>query len=395
MLSKITKYFKGDIVIWMVITFLIVISIISVFTSTGTLAYKYQGGNTWHYMFRHASILFFGFLIVYVTHRIPYLFFSKISLILMIISIPLLFITLIIGASLNEASRWIMVPGLGLSFQTSDLAKFALIMFVARFLAQKQDNIKDFKTVFRPLILTIGITCLLIFPANFSTSALLFLVTFVLMFVGRVNIKYLAGLVLVGLTSIIILFAVVKSDFGESLKEYGRVGTWINRIENFNDSESKENFQADQSKIAIATGGITGKGPGKSTQRNFLPHPYSDFIYSIIIEEYGIFGASTIILLYMILFYRATIIVKTVRHRFAAFVAIGLSLSLVFQAFVNMAVAVNILPVTGQTLPFLSMGGTSIFFTAAAFGVILSVSRDSKQEDVQELEKQTEIEVPN
>jgi len=382
MLSKITKYFKGDIVIWMVISFLIVISIIAVFTSTGTLAYKYQGGNTWHYMFRHASILFFGFLIVYVTHKIPYLFFSKISLILMIISIPLLLITLLIGASLNEASRWIMVPGLGLSFQTSDLAKFALIMYVARFLAQKQDNIKDFKTVFRPLILTIGITCLLIFPANFSTSALLFLVTFVLMFVGRVNIKYLAGVVLIGVTLIVTMFAIANSDLGKSLKEYGRVGTWINRIENFNDPESKENFQADQSKIAIATGGITGKGPGKSTQRNFLPHPYSDFIYSIVIEEYGIFGAMTIIFLYMVLLYRATIIVKTVRHRFAAFVAIGLSLSLVFQAFVNMAVAVNLLPVTGQTLPFLSMGGTSVFFTAAAFGVILSVSRDAKQEEV-------------
>ena len=380
MLSKITKYFKGDIVIWMIITFLIVISIIAVFTSTGTLAYKYQGGNTWHYMFRHASILFFGFLIVFITHRIPYLFFSKISLILMIISIPLLLVTLLIGASLNEASRWIMVPGLGLSFQTSDLAKFALIMFVARFLAQHQDNIKDFKTVFRPLILTIGATCLLIFPANFSTSALLFIVTFVLMFVGRVNIKYLAGLIIIGVTLILLLFAIANSDFGKSLKEYGRVGTWINRIENFSNPESKENFQADQSKIAIATGGLTGKGPGKSTQRNFLPHPYSDFIYSIIIEEYGIFGAATIILLYMILLYRATIIVKTVQHRFAAFVAIGLSLSLVFQAFVNMAVAVNLLPVTGQTLPFLSMGGTSIFFTAAAFGVILSVSRDSKEQ---------------
>ena len=375
MLSKITKYFKGDIVIWMVITFLIVISIIAVFTSTGTLAYKYQGGNTWHYMFRHASILFFGFIIVYITHRIPYLFFSKISLILMVISLPLLLVTLVVGASLNEASRWIMVPGLGLSFQTSDLAKFALIMFVARFLAQKQDDIKDFKTVFRPLILIIGLTCLLIFPANFSTSALLFLVTFVLMFVGRVNIKYLAGTVLVGITFIIIMFSAAPH-----LTEYGRVGTWMKRIENFNDPNSKENFQADQSKIAIATGGITGKGPGKSTQRNFLPHPYSDFIYSIIIEEYGIFGAILVLFLYILLLYRATIIVKTVKHRFAAFVAIGLSLSLVFQAFINMGVAVNILPVTGQTLPFLSMGGTSIFFTAAAFGVILSVSRDTKEE---------------
>ena len=382
MLSNITKYFKGDIVIWMVIAFLTVISIVAVFTSTGTLAYKYQGGNTWHYMFRHTSILFFGLLIIYITHKIPYLIYSRLSLILMVISIPLLLVTLIVGASLNEASRWIQVPGLGLSFQTSDLAKFALIMFVARFLAQKQDNIKDFKSVFRPLILIIAVTCLLIFPANFSTAALLFSVTFVLMFVGRVNIKYLIILVLTGITAVIMLFAIAKSDFGQSLKEYGRVGTWINRIENFSDPESKENFQADQSKIAIATGGITGKGPGKSTQRNFLPHPYSDFIYAIIIEEYGIFGAMAVIFLYMVLLYRSTIIVKNVRHRFAAFVAIGLSFSLVFQAFVNMAVAVNILPVTGQTLPFLSMGGTSIFFTAAAFGVILSVSRDIKEEEV-------------
>ena len=380
MLNKITKYFKGDMVIWMVIVLLTIISIIAVFTSTGTLAYKYQGGNTWHYMMRHAGILFFGFGIIFVTHRIPYLIYSKISLILMVISIPLLAITLMVGSSLNEASRWIVVPGIGLSFQTSDLAKFALIMFVARFLSKKQDDIKDYKSVFQPLFLIIALTCLLIFPANFSTAALLFSTTFVLMFVGRVNIKYLGGLFLIGIAMIVMLFAFVKSDSGQSLKDYGRIGTWISRIDSFNDPESKANFQADQSKIAIATGGITGKGPGKSTQRNFLPHPYSDFIFAIIIEEYGVFGAIVVILLYMILLYRSTIIVKSVKHRFAAFVAIGLSFSLVFQAFVNMAVAVNILPVTGQTLPFLSMGGTSIFFTAAAFGVILSVSRDVKQE---------------
>jgi cell division protein FtsW len=377
MLSNLAKYFKGDIVIWIVIAFLTIISIVAVFTSTGTLAYKYQGGNTWHYMMRHTSILFFGLLIIFVTHRIPYLIYSRLSLVLMVISIPLLFVTLIIGASLNEASRWLQVPGLGLSFQTSDLAKFALIMFVARFLSQKQDNIKDFKSVFRPLILIIVVTCFLIFPANFSTAVLLFSVTFVLMFVGRVNVKYLVGLVLVGVSFVVLMFIVAPH-----LTEYGRVGTWMKRIENFNNPESKENFQADQSKIAIATGGITGKGPGKSTQRNFLPHPYSDFIYAIIIEEYGIFGAIVVIILYMVLLYRSTIIVKKVQHRFAAFVAIGLSFSLVFQAFVNMAVAVNILPVTGQTLPFLSMGGTSIFFTAAALGVILSVSRDIKEENL-------------
>ena len=367
----------------MIIIALSLISILAVYSSTGTLAYKYQGGDTTHYLIRHFVLLAIGFGIIYTTHRIPYTFYSRISVYLLYLSVPLLLYTLVSGMHLNSASRWIMLPG-GVSFQTSDLAKFALIMYISRFLAQNQENIKDFKTGFRPVIIWIIVICLLIFPANFSTAAMLFVISYVLLFIGRVSSKYLA--LLMGSIIVTLGLAILLVFAFPQMKEVGRIGTWFARVERFtgmsDEIDTDGNFQADQAKIAIATGGFTGKGPGKSTQRNFLPHPYSDFIYAIIIEEYGLLGGLGVLGLYLLLLYRATKIVKSSRHRFAAFVAIALAFWLVFQALINMAVAVNLFPVTGQTLPFLSMGGSSIFFTAAAYGIIISVSRDTNLEEV-------------
>jgi len=388
-MNLITKYIKGDIWIWMIIIALSLISILAVYSSTGTLAYKYQQGNTTHYLFRHFTLLAIGFAIVYFTHRIPYTFYSKISVYLLYISVPLLLYTLISGINLNSANRWIMLPG-GISFQTSDLAKFALIMYISRFLAINQENIKDFKTGFKPVIIWIIVICTLIFPANFSTAAMLFAISFILLFIGRVNSKYLA--LLIGGIIIMLSLAILLIIAFPQIKEYGRVGTWFARVERYigtsDDVDVDGNFQIEQAKIAIATGGFTGKGPGKSTQRNFLPHPYSDFIFAIIVEEYGLIGGLVVLGLYMWLLLRATKIVKSAKHRFAAFAAIGLSFWLVFQALINVAVAVSLFPVTGQTLPFLSMGGSSIFFTAAAYGIIISVSRDSSL--IEDEEQQTE-----
>ena len=367
----------------MIIIALSLISILAVYSSTGTLAYKYQGGDTTHYLIRHFVLLAIGFGIIYAAHRIPYTFYSRISVYLLYLSVPLLLYTLVSGINLNSASRWIMLPG-GISFQTSDLAKFALIMYVSRFLALNQENIKDFKTGFRPVIIWIIVICALILPANFSTSAMLFVISYVLLFIGRVSSKYLA--LLMGGIIVTLGLAILLVLAFPQMKDYGRVGTWFARVERFaglsDEIDADGNFQADQAKIAIATGGFTGKGPGKSTQRNFLPHPYSDFIFAIIIEEYGFLGGVGVLSLYLLLLYRATKIVKSARHRFAAFVAIALAFWLVFQALINMAVAVNLFPVTGQTLPFLSMGGSSIFFTAAAYGIIISVSRDTNLEEV-------------
>ncbi len=375
----VQKYFKGDRIIWGVILGLSIFSVLAVYSSTGTLAYKYQGGNTGYYILKHATFLFIGLIIVYITHLIPYKFFSRLSQLFVIITVPLLAITLIMGAKINEASRWLTLPGLGFTVQTSDFAKLALIMYIARFLSIRQDKVKDFKTTFLPLIFPVLLICGLILPANLSTAMILFGTSVVLMFIGRIDFRYilLLFIFLIGLLAAFILVAKIAGY-------EGRIKTWENRIENFRSGEGNEdgNYQADQSKIAISTGGIFGKGPGNSVQRNFLPHPYSDFIYAIIVEEYGSFGGLIILLFYLILFFRAGIIVRRSSRTFPAFLAIGLTLMLIFQAIVNMAVAVGIMPVTGQPLPLVSMGGSSMLFSCTALGVILSVSRSTKDQVV-------------
>jgi cell division protein FtsW len=379
--ESINKYFKGDTVIWAVIVSLSIISILAVYSATGTLAYKVQHGNTAFYILKHVCFLFVGLMIIFIAHNIPYKYYSGLSTMLLLASIPLLLATLIFGRHLNDASRWFTIPGLGISFQTSDFAKLALIMYLARMLSLKQDVIKDFKQAFMPLIVPVALVCVLILPANFSTAALLFATSIILMFIGRVNIKHIMGLMGVGVVMLALFIGIALMIHKE-----GRIMTWKARIENFASGKSEENFQVEQSKIAIATGGIIGKGPGNSVQRNYLPHPYSDFIYAIIVEEYGLAGGIIILFFYLWLLFRAGIMVKKSERTFPAFLAIGLTLILVFQAMVNMAVAVNLFPVTGQTLPLVSMGGTSVLFTCFALGIILSVSYGLKEPAVKVVE---------
>jgi cell division protein FtsW len=373
---KIFDYIKGDRVIWTIILLLSIVSILVVYSSIVALAYRYKAGNTEYYLIKHSIIIGFGLFLMYLTHKVKYTYYSRLSQIALFIAAPLLLYTLLKGVSAGEASRWLEIPGIGLTFQTSDFAKLALIIYVARMLALKQDVIKDFKAAFVPIVTPIIIICGLILPANFSTSAILFTTCLVLMFIGRVNIKYilmLIGLGLVGLT----LFIVLIFTFPHI---NNRVETWKARIENFKKGDSESNYQAEQAKIAIATGGIMGKGPGHSTQRNFLPQASSDFIYAILIEEYGLTASIAIVFLYIVLLFRAIRIVTKSTKTFGSLLAIGLSFSLVFQGMINMAVAVNLFPVTGQPLPLVSMGGTSIWFTSISIGIILSVSREIENE---------------
>jgi cell division protein FtsW len=384
--EKFKKYFKGDAVVWAVIISLSLISLLAVYSSTGTLAYKYQHGNTAYYVLKHFTFQFVGLVIIFATHTIPYKYYSRLSQLFLFLSIPLLALTLVFGQNINDASRWLTLPGLGFSFQTSDFAKLALIMFLARQLSLKQDTIKDFKKTFLPIIGWVSMVCLLILPANFSTSAILFATSILLMFVGRINFKHI--LLLGGAGIIVVLIFVTLSLY--VFHREGRIHVWEARIVNFVSPKAEENFQVEQAKIAIATGGIIGKGPGNSVQRNFLPSPYSDFIYSIIIEEYGLVGGVIILFFYLWLLFRAGIMVRKSDRTFPAFLAFGLTLILVFQAMINMAVAVNLFPVTGQPLPLVSMGRSSMLFSCFALGIILSVSRGSKEQQDAETAADTE-----
>lgn len=368
---------KGDKIIWLVVIILSVFSLLAVYSSTGTLAYKYQGGNTEYYMIKHFIILVLGLFLMYLAHLVKYTYFSRIFQIALWIAVPLLLLTLFVGLNLNEARRALPLP-FGLTFQTSDLAKLTLIMYLARMLTKRQEVIKDFKSAFIPIVIPVLIVCFLILPANFSTAAILFTTSLVLMFIGRVSLKHIFSMISIGVVVMFIMILIAKS-YPNLLP---RVDTWIGRVENFREPNAEENYQVEQAKIAIANGGILGKMPGNSEQRNFLPHPYSDFIFAIIIEEYGLLGGIFIVFLYLILLFRAVKIVAKVPRNFGAFLTIGVAFSLVFQAMINMAVAVNLLPVTGQTLPFVSMGGTSVWFTSISIGIILSVSK--------EVEKNTE-----
>ena len=370
-MNWLESYFKGDRTIWLIVILLSIMSILAVYSSTGTLAYKYQSGNTEYYLFKHGVIMILGFGLMYAFHLVKYTVFARVANLGLILAVPLLFITLLMGSNINEASRWLTLPIVNLSFQTSDFAKIALILYVARMLSKKQDNIKDFRSAFMPIILPVGLVCGLILPANFSTAAVLFCTCVVLMFIGRISLKYIAYM-----TGIAVVCFVLFLGIATLTGKKGRIDTWKARIENFSSGDEEGNYQVERAKIAIATGGIIGKGPGNSDQRNFLPHPYSDFIYAIIVEEYGLAGGAFVVFLYLLLFFRALQIVRHTERAFAAMITIGCAFSLVFQALINMAVAVNIFPVTGQPLPMLSMGGTSIWFTSAALAIILSVSSD-------------------
>ena len=322
-------------------------------------------------------------MIIYVTHKMKYSYFSRLSQLLLYLSIPLLLLTLVIGSNLNNASRWLVIPVINQSFQTSDLAKLALIMYVARMLWIKRDVLSSFKEGFLPIIIPVSIVCGLILPANFSTAAVLFTCCIVLMFIGGIPLKHFASLIPAGIVMLASVFLIAQF----APKVFPRAETWKKRVERYasNEKDSDGNYQVEQSKIAIAKGGLAGQGPGNSNQRNFLPHPYSDFIYAIVLEEYGMLGGTIVLMLYIILFFRALRLSTKTEHLFPQLLVLGLSFSLVFQAMINMAVAVNLLPVTGQPLPLVSMGGTSTWFTCLSIGIILSVSRGIELENAKKI----------
>lgn len=384
---------SGDKVIWATVVLLALVSLLVVYSSTGLLAYRYNKGNTEIYLFKQVMFITIGVAIIYFAHRVNYTLYSKWSRILFLIAIPLLVWTLFFGVRLNEGSRWIRLPIINLTFQTSDLAKLALFMYLGRLLSRKQDVIKDFKKGFVPVIIPVIVTCALVAPANLSTALLIGATSMILMFIGRVSMKHIGATI--GIAAIPVMILVVISmayydtDEGKSkdlpsVLEVGRMPTWIKRVQNFvydaKTSDKEENYQVNQAKIAIAKGGFIGLGPGNSEQRNFLPHPYSDFIYAIIIEEYGMVGGVFIIFIYLVFLYRSIQIFKKCPYAFGAFLALGLSFTLVIQALINMAVNVNLFPVTGVTLPLVSMGGSSFLFTCLAIGIILSVARNVEQE---------------
>ncbi|MFO7614632.1 MAG: FtsW/RodA/SpoVE family cell cycle protein [Bacteroidales bacterium] len=371
-MSKEVSHIKGDRVIWMVVILLSLLSLLAVYSSTGTLAYKYQEGNTLYYMAKHLIILAFGLGLMYLAHRIKYTYYSKIFQVVLWIAIPLLIITFIFGKDINEARRALPLP-FGLTFQASDLAKLTLIIYLARELTRKQEIPQSFKSLFVPLMLPVLIICGLILPSNLSTALMLFITSFILMFIGRIKFRYLLGMVGIAAGAFLLFVSVMILLPKE---KQGRLETWKSRIEKFIGGENTEEDQVVQSKIAVASGGILGKMPGNSSQRNFLSHPYSDFIYAIILEEYGLIGGAFVVLLYLILLFRAVRIVTKIPNSFGAFLTIGVVFSLVFQAFIHMGVAVDLLPVTGQPLPLVSMGGTSIWFTSISIGIILSVSKE-------------------
>ncbi len=371
---------KGDRVIWAVVFILTILSFLAVYSSTGTLAYKYQGGNTAYYMLKHGIILLTGLLLMYFAHLLKYTYYSRIFQIAFYIAVPLLILTLLFGLNLNEARRALPLP-FHLSFETSDLAKLTLTVYLARVLTKREDELKDFNKVLLYLMLPVLIVCGLIFPANLSTAVLIFITSLVLIFIGRVKFPYILSIL--GLSALLLGFVLAILLMMPAGKQ-ARLNTWKARIEQFKSGNAQDNYQVEQSKIAIASGGLFGKMPGKSTQRNFLPHPYSDFIFAIIVEEYGLVGGTIVVLLYLILLFRAVRIVTKVPNNFGAYLAIGLSFSLVFQAMINMGVAVHLLPVTGQPLPLISMGGTSIWFTSLSIGILLSVSKELETNTVKQ-----------
>lgn len=366
---------QGDKYIWLVVIFLSIISMLAVYSSTGSLAFKYQGGNMEYYVVKQGMMILFGLFLMYAAHKINYIYYSRIAQLLLYASIPLLAVTLIFGVEINDARRWLTIPVVNVSFQTSDLAKLALILYLARVLARSQGTIKDFKSGFLPVMLPPIIVCGLIAPSNLSTAAILFVTCLLLMFIGRINMKYIA---IMGAAGVLLLAVIIIIALNTSF--HARVDTWISRLSDFF-GDGNEAYQIQQSKIAIANGGLFGVGPGNSTQRNFLPSPYSDFIYAIIIEEYGFIGALLLIVLYLFFLLRCIKLFTKSPGAFGAFLAVGLSFSLVVQALINMAVVVHLLPTTGVTLPMVSMGGTSLWFTSLAIGIILSVSRNVEKEE--------------
>ncbi|SFU49395.1 cell division protein FtsW [Pustulibacterium marinum] len=384
-MQQLFKNVKGDKAIWAVVALLGLFSFLPVYSASTNLVYVVGTGTTIGYLLKHAFLLLLGVIIMYAIHKIPYRYFKGISILLVPLVIVLLVVTLAQGTTIGgaNAARWIRIPIVGMSFQTSTLAFVVIMMYVARYLAKNKDKEVTFKESLLPLWLPVGMILACILPANFSTTAIIFFMVCVLCFLGGYPIKYLAGIVGAGVLCLTIFILAAKAFPGVFPN---RVDTWISRIENFSDgSDTMEDYQIEKAKIAIATGGIAGVGAGKSVMKNFLPQSSSDFIYAIIVEEYGMIGASILLLSYLFLLFRIVIVAQKSDTVFGKLIVIGVGMPIVFQAFINMAVAVELFPVTGQTLPLISSGGTSIWMTCLALGIVLSVS--AKREEVKEQEE--------
>ena len=376
-MNTVLHKLKGDRVIWMTALLLGVISLLAVYSSISSLAFKRESGSTLHFLFKHGLMLATGGVIMYYASKLRAGVYSRLSQLAIGATAVLLLITLLIGSNINDASRWITIPVIGQSFQTSDLAKVVLVVYLARVLGKQHGQVWELRDVLLKLMLPVGGICGLILPANFSTAALLFALCLVLMFIGQVPIKHLVLILGAAALAFTLLLVLAKASPGL----LPRLDTWVSRIESFGTEDHDANYQVEHAKIAIASGGLLPNGPGSGASRNWLPHPYSDMIYAFIVEEYGsIIGGLGLILLYLILLFRAVRIAGRCDKPFGSLVAMGLGLMLVMQAMVNMAVAVNLVPVTGQPLPLVSMGGTSIWFTCLAIGIMLSVSRSLEEE---------------
>jgi len=367
---------KGDRAIWLIVALLTVLSLLAVYSATGSWAYVKKGGNTEYFLVKQFTLIASGLFLMWVCYRIHYTRYSRLAPVLLVFAIGMLLYTQLFGIEINQAKRWIGIPFTSITFQTSDFAKLALIIFVARSIAKKQDKIKDFNGAFLPIILPIVLVCGLIAPSDLSTAILLFATSFMMMFIGRIDMKYLVFLVMMGMVAFGLLFLVGKLFLPDAI----RVDTWEVRVKDF--MENKEgSHQIQQAKIAIANGEWFGKGPGQSTQRNFLPAAFSDCIYAVICEEYGLIGGFVVLILYLWLLFRTIAIVTKSPKTFGAMLAVGLGMNIVIQAFANLAVSVHLVPVTGLTLPLVSWGGTSILFTSMTIGIILSVSKYIEQQD--------------
>jgi len=377
-MNTFKSIFKGDVYIWAIVFILSVIGVLAVYSSTGNLAFAKQQGNTEFFLLRHLGFIVVGLFIMFVVHNIPFRFYSKVSNGLLFVSIALLFITLKLGYNINNAQR--VIPIFGFTFQPSDMAKVFLVMYIARYLSKRQDGVHEFK-VFLKLLLVIGLVIIPIIPENLSTALIIMTTSTMLMYIGRIKLKFIFLLIAMGLIAAVSFYGFLKMiDMNKF--QHTRLPTWERRIDSFfgQDKSGDSNYQKNQAKIAVATGGFWGKGPGNSSQRNYLPHPYSDFIFAIIVEEYGLLGGLVLLACYILLILRALKMVIDSQRSLAALIVLGIAFSTSFQALVHMGVSVGRLPVTGLTLPLVSMGGTSILFNSIAFGIMLGISRHIQEE---------------
>ena len=383
-MQTLFKNIKGDRLIWAIVALLAIFSFLPVYSAASNLAYSGGNTSTFSFFVKHFMHLFLGFVIMYGVHKIPYRYFRGLSLIMIPIVLVLLVVTMVQGVTIEgaNASRWIQIPIVGMSFQTSTLASVVLMVYVARYMSKIQGKDITFKASILPLWLPVFLVLILILPANFSTAAIMFVMVVMLVFLGGYPIRYLLAILTVGVLSLA-LFVLIAKAFPDAMPN--RVDTWMSRLDNFiNEEDTEADYQIERAKIAIASGYIQGVGPGKSIQKNFLPQSSSDFIFAIIIEEYGLIGGVSLIILYMWLLFRIVIAAQKADTIFGKLLVLGVGLPIVFQALINMAVAVELFPVTGQTLPLISSGGTSIWMTCLAIGIILSVS--AKREEIKEFE---------